>query len=268
MRALERLGEWARDDGLICVMLISGTVLAVRAVRSTARVLVRRGRRTPGAQARLHTSAQALTWTFTTVASSVCVVLVLLRCNVPVASLNPVASVLGFGLGFGCQQLVSDVVAGAFLLAERTYAVGDTITVSSPGQGEGIRGTVEEVSLRVTRLRTFTGDLVTLPNAELRQVANTSHGWTRIMIDVPVDARADLTAVAAAIDRAGEQLATSDTWHQRVLEAPKVAGVEGLDADQVVLRVIGKVLQEDHWAAARDLRTRIAQVMRELEVQG
>ncbi|MCU1346126.1 MAG: MscS Mechanosensitive ion channel, partial [Acidimicrobiia bacterium] len=190
----DRLTDWARTDGLVVVMLVSGTLLAVRLVRWSGHALATRGDRTSGAQARLETSVQALGWAFAAVAWSVCVALVLTRCNVPVASLIPAASVIGVGLGFGALRVVGDVLAGVFLLAERTYVVGDTIRVANPGELGGVTGRVEEVTLRVTRLRTFDGDLVTLPNSEVRQVANSSHGWSRIVVDVPVDDRLDLDA--------------------------------------------------------------------------
>jgi small conductance mechanosensitive channel len=264
----DRLSHWGRGDGLVVVMLISGTLLAVRFARWAGHSVAVRGDRTSGSQARLETSVQALGWAFGAVAWSVCVVLVLIRCNVPVASLIPAASVLGVGLGFGAQRVVGDVLAGAFLLAERTYVVGDTIRVANPGELGGVTGRVEEVTLRVTRLRTFDGDLVTLPNSELRQVANSSHGWSRIVVDVPVDDRLDLDEAAAVINGVGRDLAAEEAWRERLLEPPSVVGVERLDGDRTVLRVTGKVLPQHQWEVAREVRARIAARLRTFEERG
>jgi small conductance mechanosensitive channel len=152
-----------------------------------------------------------------------------------------------------------------FVLAERTYVVGDTITVANPGELGGVTGRVEEVTLRVTRLRTFDGDLVTLPNSELRQVANSSHGWSRIVVDVPVDDHLDLDAAASAINEVSRDLSAEERWSSRILEPPTVIGVERLEGDSTVLRVTGKVLPEHQWEVARELRARIATRLRSFE---
>jgi small-conductance mechanosensitive channel len=252
----DRLTDWARDDGLVVVMLISGTLLAVRFARWLGHGISTGRDRTEGVQARLETSLQALGWAFATVAWSVCVALVLIRCNVPVASLIPAASVLGVGLGFGAQRVVGDVLAGAFLLAERTYVVGDTIRVAEPGSMGGVTGRVEEVTLRVTRLRTADGDLITLPNSELRQVANTTSGWSRLLIDIPVADGTDLDQAAEIINGVGGALAQDPAYRDVVLEAPAVASIE-YESGGLQLRVTGKTIPQHQWDVTRELRARI-----------
>ena len=265
MSSWDQLKEWARTDGLIVVMLLTGTLLSVRFVRWAGKTVAERGDRSASAQARLETGVQAFGWAFAAVAWSICVVSVLSRCNVPVASLIPAASVIGIGLGFGAQRVVGDVLAGFFLLAERTYVVGDTIRVADPGELGGLTGRVEEVTLRVTRLRTFDGDLVTLPNSEVRQVANTSHGWARIVVDVPVDDRLDLDVAATAINALARDLCAEERWSAHILEPPTVMGVERLEGDRTVLRVSGKVEPQHQWEVARELRSRIATRLRSFE---
>ena len=98
-------------------------------------------------------------------------------------------------IGFGAQQVVGDVLAGFFLFAERQFGVGDLIRLSMPGQTTGVSGTVEELTLRVTKLRSAQGDLIVVPNSALRQVTNLSKDWSRVVIDIPIPAEEDLDRV-------------------------------------------------------------------------
>ena len=61
------------------------------------------------------------------------------------------AGVLGLAIGFGAQSLVRDFLSGIFMLLEDQYGVGDVIDAGYA------TGTVEAVSLRVTRLRDVNG---------------------------------------------------------------------------------------------------------------
>src|SRR5207248_10952926 len=96
------------------------------------------------------------------------------------------ASIVGVALGFGAQTLVKDFLAGFFILVEDQYGVGDRITVA------GAEGTVEDVNLRVTRLRAPDGAVWFVPNGEIRKVANTTLGWSRALVDLVLAPDADL----------------------------------------------------------------------------
>jgi small conductance mechanosensitive channel len=107
--------------------------------------------------------AQVLTWISIVVIWSVAGVLVPERLGVPVSSLIASAAVLGAALGFGAQQVVRDLLAGLFIVVERQYGHGDLVHIPAVGF-EGATGTIEEVALRTTRLRSSTGDVVTISN--------------------------------------------------------------------------------------------------------
>ncbi len=82
------------------------------------------------------------------------------------------ASIVGVALGFGAQTLVKDFLAGFFILAEDQYGVGDDVAVG--GETPNITGVVEEVSLRITRLRDGDGTVWFVPNGDIRKVGNRS----------------------------------------------------------------------------------------------
>jgi small conductance mechanosensitive channel len=153
-----------------------------------------------------------------------------------------------------------------FILSERQFGVGDLVRVG-PLMGVGwVEGHVEEMTLRVTKLRTFDGDLVTIANGELRQSVNASRDWARVLIKVPLGRYVDLDEVAARLDEVGAAMAVEPQWAPIVLEAPKVAGLDDLGADSVQMRVMGRTLPAQQWKVARELRRRFALELRAMDV--
>ncbi len=141
------------------------------------------------------------------------------------------ASILGAALGFGAQYLVRDVIAGAFILIEDQFSVGDVIDVA------GTVATVEDVTLRSTRLRDFRGRLLFVPNGEMRIVINQSRDWQRSLVDLPLAHDQDPAAALAAAESAVAELAADARFRDRWLEPPQVVGLERIGPDGVILRV-------------------------------
>jgi len=87
------------------------------------------------------------------------------------------ASIVGVALGFGAQTLVKDFLAGFFILAEDQYGVGEEVSIG--GESASTTGIVEELSLRITRLRGDDGTVWFVPNGEIRRVGNRSRATER-----------------------------------------------------------------------------------------
>ena len=147
--------------------------------------------------------SEAVEWSVVALTYFVVAILAFDRLGIPLTTLVAPATVIGIGLGFGAQQMVGDLLAGFFLFAERQFAFGDVIRLSMPGQTTGITGTVEELTLRVTKLRTQQGELVVVPNSALRQVTNLSKDWSRAVIDIPVSVTEDLEQVTRTAEGRG-----------------------------------------------------------------
>ncbi len=98
------------------------------------------------------------------------------------------ATVVGAALGFGAQQSVRDLLAGFFILVERQYGFGDLVTITVVSSTEA-SGTVENVTLRVTRLRSADGEVLTIPNGQIVKVVNLSKDWARAVVDIPVSTK-------------------------------------------------------------------------------
>src|SRR3974390_3071278 len=125
--------------------------------------------------------------------------------------------------------MVGDLRSGFFLRSEHQFAFGDVIRLSMPGQTTGITGTVEELTLRVTKLRNAQGELVVVPNSAMRQVTNLSKDWSRAVIDVPVAVTEDLGRVTTLLKEVVAEMAAETQWHDLLLGAPVVAGVESIN---------------------------------------
>jgi small-conductance mechanosensitive channel len=161
------------------------------------------------------------------------------------------ASIVGVAVGFGAQSLVRDFLSGFFVLAEDQFGVGDLITVSD------VTGTVEDVNLRVTRLRSNDGTVWYVPNGEMRKVGNAAKEWSRAIVDVTIPVAADLAAAIAAISDEVQALAADPVWGELVVEAPEVLGVESIAVDGFTVRVQVKTQPAAHGRVARELRARV-----------
>jgi moderate conductance mechanosensitive channel len=178
-------------------------------------------------------------------------VTVLDEVGIPIGPLLASAGVAGVALGFGAQSLVRDFLSGIFMILEDQYGVGDLIDTG------GAVGTVEEVSLRVTRLRDGSGVVWYVRNGEILRVGNHSQGWSTGIIDVSVAYTEDIPRVQELIRATAVAMAEDEAWKDKILEEPTVAGVESVTGTSVTIRVIVKCTPNDHWGVQRDLRERI-----------
>ena len=271
---VDDLSRWARGDGLEALLLVLGVLLLARFVRWAADRLIERSKRIDerrgegslvASEDSKHRGAlvQVLTWTALSVLYFVAFILVLERLNVPVTSLVAPAAVLGAALGFGSQRLVQDILSGIFLFAERQYGFGDVVRIAPVGATVGITGTVEEITLRTTRLRTMDGELVIIPNGEVRQVTNLSKDWARAVLDIPLATDADVAAATEILQAIGEQIWDEEEWSVLLLDAPSVMGVEKIAIGYLQLRFVARTLPGKQWEISRELRRRIADAFRE-----
>nr|MCH9816191.1 mechanosensitive ion channel family protein [Actinomycetes bacterium] len=161
------------------------------------------------------------------------------------------AGILGVALGFGAQSLVADFLSGVFILMEDQYGVGDVVDVGDA------TGTVEEVQLRTTQIRSVDGVLWFVRNGEIMRVGNMSQDWSRTVLDIGIAYAADIPRAKAAMAEVGVKFAADPDHADSVLAVPEVWGVEDLAADSVVLRMVVKTHPGTQWSAARELRERI-----------
>jgi moderate conductance mechanosensitive channel len=159
------------------------------------------------------------------------------------------AGVVGLAVGFGAQTLVKDVISGFFLLFEGLIAVGDVISFGNSA------GVVEEVGLRVTKYRTFTGELWVIPNGEIRAFGNSNRQWMRAVVVVGVAYEQDISNAMRVLDEVGK--AWAEERRDIVLEPPQVQGILSFDDAAITLRLAIKVKPSQQGGAELELRRRI-----------
>jgi moderate conductance mechanosensitive channel len=264
---LTDISHWARGDLLVVVMLILGAILLTRLAqwlrdRITARIDAHVSEtdelvRSESAKHR-HVVAEVVTWTAVAVLYVVTAVLIVQRLGVPLAGLVAPAALLSAALGFGLQRFVQDIGAGFFITGERQYGFGDVIRIAVANVSQQVTGTVEEVTLRVTRIRSVSGEVITTPNGQIVQVTNLSRDWARAVIDVPVPTGADVSQVTDVLRQVGEDAYGDEDLRKVLLDQPTVMGVEKIEVDTFSVRMVARTLPGKQFDAGRELRARVA----------
>jgi small conductance mechanosensitive channel len=177
--------------------------------------------------------------------------MILDQVGVNIAPIIASAGIVGVALGFGAQSLVKDFLSGVFMIFEDQYGVGDVVDVGTAS------GTIEAVSLRVTRLRDVNGTVWYVPNGEILRVGNMSQNWSRAVVDVTVGYREDLGKVIGTLRDVAEELWQDADFRGVIIEEPEVTGVETLGPESIGVRVMVKTEPMEQWRVARELRSRI-----------
>jgi small-conductance mechanosensitive channel len=175
--------------------------------------------------------------------------------GINLAPLLASAGVVGVAIGFGAQNLVRDYLSGIFMLVEDQYGVGDVITVGTA------TGTVENVTLRITRLRDVNGIVWHIRNGAIETLGNESQGWARAVIDFPVPFEADLVKIRAVLQETGDAMWHEPTWRAVMLEAPEVWGAQKITKDEVTMRIVVKTAPLRQWEVEREMRARVKKAL-------
>jgi small conductance mechanosensitive channel len=191
---------------------------------------------------------------------SIAFLLVLGELQVNLAPFIAGTSIVGVALGFGAQNIVKDFLSGIFMLLEDQYGVGDVIDFQLAS------GTVEAVGLRSTRLRDVNGTVWYVRNGEVLRVGNKSQGFAQVVLDIPLDAWADVDRASRAMNDVSAEMANEDEWSSVFLSTPEVQGVESMTRDETVIRLVAKVRPLEQWRTARELRRRIRDRLERLDI--
>lgn len=256
------LGAWVLTKGLHIALVVIAAVLATRAIRFAAgRISIRlaRGGSADGVvPSETVKHRRALAAVMSSVAIAVLYVVVAVdvvnTLGLPLGSLVAPAAVLGAALGFGAQRLVQDFLSGFFVITEKQYGFGDLVQLTITGSSKDARGTVEDVTLRVTKLRTSDGEVFTVPNGQIVKALNLSKDWARAVVDIPVPTSADLNRVNEVLREVSVRAMQDDGLPELLLDAPALMGVESIGVDEVRLRMVARTLPGKQFDAGRRLR--------------
>jgi small conductance mechanosensitive channel len=280
---LELTWEW--PDTLITIaVVIGGALLAhfivvviinhfIRRVRAfadkpqgtlaqrAAKALGKTTGTSPG-RAAVHAAALArlLKSVWTILLVIVTILTVLYTLNIPLAPLLTSAGIGGVILGFGAQSLIKDYLSGISMILEDQFGVGDQITIGD------VSGIVEDITLRITKLRDGTGMIWYIRNGEILRVGNVSQGYSTGLIDVPVAYDADVALVSSILTQVVDEVSNDDALAEHLLEPPQVLGVESITATTLTMRILIKTPPNEQFALAREIRERAMAALSAAEV--
>lgn len=175
---------------------------------------------------------------------------ILMILGIPLEPVLAASGIGGIALAFGAQSLVKDYISGILMILEDQFGVGDLIDT-----GEVV-GTVEEVGLRVTKLRDASGQAWYVRNGEIQRVGNQSQGWSTAVVDVPIAAGEDPAQAIEVLKGVVTEVCTGDQYADVLLDEPDVAGVNEVRPGAIVLRITAKTAPNRQWALQRDLLAR------------
>lgn len=178
--------------------------------------------------------------------------------NINTTSLIATAGIGGLAIGFGAQSLVKDIITGFFILLEDQYAVGDYVKIG------GLEGIVEELGVRVTKLRDFTGELHIIPNSNVQIVTNRTRGAMRALVKISIAYEEDIERAIKVLEKVSEDLAKSN---ENIIEGPTVLGVTEFGGSDVVLTVVAKTKPMEQWAVERAMRKAIKEAFNREDIE-
>ena len=263
------LRERLLTSGLHIILLLIGAVLAARFINWAARKVTQRldegfaeSDALVRSEATKHrqTVASLISWVSVVLISIVVAVQLADILGFSVRGFVAPATVVGAALGFGAQQMVKDLLSGFFIILEKQYGFGDLVTLTIVSTAEA-SGTVENVTLRVTRLRSNTGELLTIPNGQIVKTVNFSKDWARAVVDIPVPPTADLSMINDLLRQTCEHARDDKLLGELLLDAPTVMGVESIEVDAVTLRVVARTWPGKQFEAGLRLRALVVRAL-------
>jgi small conductance mechanosensitive channel len=216
--------------------------------RVADKAAARSGMGRAGARVATMSGLVANLWRFFVFIITVAIVLGMLGVNL--TPLLASATIIGATLGFGAQLIIRDYISGFLLTVEDQFSVGDTIAVDE------ITGVVEDVTMRVTRVRGVDGTTYFVPNGDIRLLANTSRGWARAVVDLvlPGASAVDLDRVRQIVEEAARRVAAMPEFAPQSTEPPVLVGFVDADASTITLRVTLHTVHSQRDGLTRALR--------------
>lgn len=156
-----------------------------------------------------------------------------------VSSLIAGFGITGLAVGFAAKEAIGNIFGSVGLLADRVYKIGDYIKFN------GYEGTVENINLRSTSVRTLEGFLVNVPNNQLanEEIINVSQAYKR-RIDISIDI--EYGTSNEKIDRAVEILHEISSRNEYILEG-ELAFVDNMAPSSIQVRLVAYTSQAN-WA--------------------
>jgi len=267
----ELLRDWGEDsrrflrhDVPKIVLILVASFLLIRGLRLLAAQLVALQLRKlpPGGRVQqLRTLASVLTSVGIFVILFVAALEILPLLGLNLGPLLASAGVAGLAIGFGAQTLVHDFLNGFFILVENQYDIGDNIRIA------GVKGSVEQMTLRRTVLRDDDGTVHIVPNSQISIVSNMSRDWAQLTMRVVVAYRENSDRIIRLLQQIGEDLRHDPAFAQQIVGDIQVPGIDRVGSGEAEYLMLVKTRPNQQYGVSRELRRRIKEVFEKNQVQ-
>lgn len=166
------------------------------------------------------------------------------------------AGVIGLAVAFGAQNLVRDVITGFFIIFEDQMAVGDYVRIKN------YEGTVAEIGLRITKIKSFTGEIHIIPNGMITEVTNFSTNNSVAVVDLSIAYEEDISRVLTLLERRLDHL-FEEKLIPELIGKPTVLGVQSLGPSEVSIRITAECKPTTHFKVRRELNAILKQMCTE-----
>ncbi|WP_413231364.1 mechanosensitive ion channel family protein [Mesobacillus sp. S13] len=233
---------------IIAILIITGLFIRIGkiAIRNFFKVRTRGPLRIT--ERREATLMKLLENVLTYVVYFIAIMSILAAMTIDVKAMLAGAGIVGLAVGFGAQSLVKDIITGFFIIFEDQFSVGDYVRI---GQFEG---TVEEIGLRTTKIKSFTGEINILPNGSIVEVTNFSVYNSVSVLDIGIAYEGDIEYAEKVLQ---QYLETTTEKYPELVKTPELLGVQQFGASEVVLRIVAETVPMKHWYIGRQLRKEI-----------
>jgi len=233
------------------IVVLSGVVLYLILAGAGARFVDRVRERTPGSAARV-----ATLWVMVRRVILIVIIVLVVLIVVDIWGLNmapflAVSTAIAAALGFGAQNLVRDVIAGFFILAEDQYRIGDTVTIAAT------TGKVEDIQFRVTVLRDGEGNVHYVPNGQITVASNLTSLYASPAIDVRIGYQADVDRAMEVMLDELTRMSADSPWSDMITKEPQMLGVQDLVGSGVLIRARLTTVAEQRWSVQREALRRV-----------
>jgi len=253
----ELILNWLVNNGIPAIIILIIGLIVLKFMKKPLEMLVRAiipSANFPSPEAEKKREDTLLQVTLGTAKVIVWIVMILMiftKLGIPVLPLLAGVGVLGLAISFGAQYVVRDILTGLFIVMENQFRIGDIIDIN------GISGSVEEMSLRVTKIRDANGAVHFIPNGEIATASNKSKDFSKVNFVIRVSYEADIDQVEKIINETGEKLAKDKEFKEKIEEAPKFVRVADFGPSEINIKISGTVKPKEQWKVAGEMKRRL-----------
>jgi len=167
---LKNMADWF-IHGIKILLILTAAFIAVRFLSALAERIIKKGIKgkvKKEDEQRIETLMGVIGGTFKFLISIIALLMILPEFGVNAAPFLAGAGLIGLAVGMASKEIVSDFLAGLFIILEDQYRIGDKVEVG------GKEGSVTEISLRRTVIKDNTGAIHLIPNSQIKIVTKKS----------------------------------------------------------------------------------------------